>query len=96
MIGGAYLRDLPRVECVGQRFAELINPQAIILLTPRCSAVLPLLSAASTVDPFSSKRWTQSTWPFVIANINGVLREKEEWLRTAKQTDTWSAWLISI
>lgn len=43
-------------------------------LTPRCSAVLPLLSAASAVEPFSSRRWTQSTWPFMIASISGVLR----------------------
>lgn len=42
-------------------------------LTPRCSAVLPLLSAASAVEPFSSRRWTQSTWPFMIASISGVL-----------------------
>lgn len=42
-------------------------------LTPRCRAVLPLLSAASAVDPFSRRRWTQSTWPFMIASISGVL-----------------------
>lgn len=46
-------------------------------LTPRCRAVLPLLSAASAVDPFSSRRWTQSTWPFMIASISGVLQEGE-------------------
>ena len=47
-------------------------------LTPRCRAVLPLLSAASAVDPFSSSRWTQSTWPFMIASISGVLRGKRQ------------------
>lgn len=46
-------------------------------LTPRCRAVLPLLSAASAVDPFSSRRWTQSTWPFMIASISGVLQGAE-------------------
>lgn len=46
-------------------------------LTPRCRAVLPLLSAASAVDPFSSRRWTQSTWPFMIASISGVLQGGE-------------------
>lgn len=67
----------PRAEAVG-----LWAPRDA--LTPRCSAVLPLLSAASAVEPFSSRRWTQSTWPFMIASISGVLhggerQQRGEW-----------------
>lgn len=30
------------------------------------------------MDPFSSSRWTQSTWPFMMASISGVLRRGQE------------------
>lgn len=47
-------------------------------LTPRWRAVQPRRSAASAVDPFSSSRCTQSTWPFMMASISGVLQRGQE------------------
>lgn len=65
----------PSSLCAGRRAEARPGPRDV--LTPRCRAVLPLLSAASAVDPFSSRRWTQSTWPFMIASISGVLQGGE-------------------